>query len=43
VSLVKTAVEGARSAAEGMQLAVKQATEVTEASLDDIIDVEPKA
>jgi hypothetical protein len=26
-----------------MQLAVKQATEVTEASLDDIIDVEPKA
>ena len=43
VALVKTAVEGARSAAEGMQLAVKQATEVTEASLDDIIDVEPKA
>jgi len=43
VALVKTAVEGARSAAEGMQLAIKQATEVTEASLDDIIDVEPKA
>ena len=34
VALVKTAVEGASSAAEGMQLAVKQATEVAEAGFD---------
>jgi phasin family protein len=43
VALVKTAVEGASSAAEGMQLAVKQATEVAEAGFDNIIDVEPKS
>ena len=43
VALVKTAVEGARSAAEGMQLAVKQAAEVAEAGLDNVTDVEPKS
>ncbi|MDM0109680.1 phasin family protein [Variovorax sp. J22R24] len=43
LALVKTAVEGASSAAEGMQLAVKQAAEVAEAGLDNVIDVEPKS
>lgn len=43
VALMKTAVEGASSAAEGMQLAVKQAAEVAEAGLDNMIDLEPKS